>query len=639
MPLTINQISSERRPDGVRISAGLRDGRGTRRLHYDVPEQCLPGLTADRADAFVTAVLVDCMAIGVDISVEAPVSGELLRGLYDYQLALSSLYPELRPVSLTATSVPASAQLASARVVATGFSAGVDAFSTLYDYFVEGRLGDRPELLVFGNAGTFPIHPEGAAAYRAYQAKLSAIAKELELPIAFIDSNLGEVATNRRGGFCTRVISGILLQQNCVRTYIHQTGTTYADLAADTDGSNPLCDHLLSTDLTRIVSDGAQFTRLRKIERIANWPIASRHLHVCPTLSPGLRNCSRCGKCTATMLGIDMLGKRNEFREVFDFSQFTAGKEAYVARQMQRATAGQSAFWRELRRYAESSGYPLLVSIDSASPTRRIVKPASLGKSVGTSGSGSRKSLAVFGPSGSGLGGRLVASLLSRFGIECRRAGPTEAAAVVGGSSLAELPGDFTGAILGAGFASEHERRSFPEANILAVRGRLTADRCEAGADCLLADIGLLAPRLMTQQPALDKTLAVVPRRDEQDDPRLKAFALRYAQEIVLVNVEADVEKVLTLLARAEYVLSSSLDGLIAAEALGKPTRRLLLSELSPVDDFKFRDYYSAFDISPVPLDLHGDESLGAVIDRIGPARAYTGERAATLAEQLDKLG
>jgi hypothetical protein len=73
-------------------------------------------------------------------------------------------------------------------------------------------------------------------------------------------------------------------------------------------GSNPVTDGLLSSDAFKIVHDGASFTRIDKVNEIANWPEALRYLRVCWQGEQKDRNCGRCEKCIRTILNFRVLG-------------------------------------------------------------------------------------------------------------------------------------------------------------------------------------------------------------------------------------------------------------------------------------------------------------------------------------------
>jgi hypothetical protein len=73
-------------------------------------------------------------------------------------------------------------------------------------------------------------------------------------------------------------------------------------------GSNPVTDHLLSSKTFQIIHDGAAFSRLQKVQQIANWPEALRGLRVCWQGQQKDRNCGRCEKCIRTILNFRVLG-------------------------------------------------------------------------------------------------------------------------------------------------------------------------------------------------------------------------------------------------------------------------------------------------------------------------------------------
>ena len=59
-----------------------------------------------------------------------------------------------------------------------------------------------------------------------------------------------------------------------------------------------------------------------------------------------------------------------------------------------------------------------------------------------------------------------------------------------------------------------------------------------------------------------------------------------------------------------ETILSSTLNGLIAADSLNIPNQWIRVSDGVIGGDFKFNDYYSVFDLKPSVLDLREQSSL-----------------------------
>jgi len=149
--------------------------------------------------------------------------------------------------------------------------------------------------------------------------------------------------------------------------------------------------------------------------------------------------------------------------------------------------------------------------------------------------------------------------------------------------SIAELiPSTFTGIVLGTGcmFA---DPVAFPHARVLALRGVHTA-RLAGLHPPLLADLGLLAPDLLPYWPDRDFPVGTV---RAGGDPRPPCG-------IALDPQAGDPESLILLAARCQRIVSSSLHGLVLADALGIPS----MWDPYPTDTastFKFRDYASAY--------------------------------------------
>lgn len=120
----------------------------------------------------------------------------------------------------------------------------------------------------------------------------------------------------------------------------------------------------------------------------------------------------------------------------------------------------------------------------------------------------------------------------------------------------------------------------------------------------VLGDPGLLYPDLVPEWRNIPKVceVAVVPHYyDQAAGRRLCGRMKRMGIDAEFVDVsELDPLVVIRRIAGARKILSSSLHGLIVADAMGIPNRRLIFGghgrrEASAISDFKFRDYYSAF--------------------------------------------
>jgi hypothetical protein len=90
----------------------------------------------------------------------------------------------------------------------------------------------------------------------------------------------------------------------------------------------------------------------------------------------------------------------------------------------------------------------------------------------------------------------------------------------------------------------------------------------------------------------------------------------------VLLDLRNDPIKVLKQIAECETIISSSLHGLIAADALDIPNKRIKLSNHGHNFDvdFKFDDYYSIFDCeNPEYIDLLDSDEEKPSYDLLTP--------------------
>ena len=172
------------------------------------------------------------------------------------------------------------------------------------------------------------------------------------------------------------------------------------------------------------------------------------------------------------------------------------------------------------------------------------------------------------------FGDALANLLLQKFTrLQSEWAPPGEAELVLVGSVLDQLPEDWSGVIAGAGKLHEKTKLSFPNADILAVRGPLTAKGLNR-KDIVLGDPGLLADELVKLE---DKqyNLGIVPHWTDKTLEFDKRFT-QYNPRII--HVDGDPLEVIREIGRCKKIISSSLHGIILADAFAIPRR----IEISP---------------------------------------------------------
>lgn len=150
--------------------------------------------------------------------------------------------------------------------------------------------------------------------------------------------------------------------------------------------------------------------------------------------------------------------------------------------------------------------------------------------------------------------------------------------------------------IWGAGCKSESNKLNGGYIDVLACRGPLTrAVLQEQGVACdnLFGDPALLYPRLFPEAAAPRRSwkLGLIPHYFDQ---KLISPALRRqlaAENICVIDICGGIAETVQAVTACEAIASSSLHGIILADAYGIPSRWMKLSgKVGP--DFKFIDYF-----------------------------------------------
>lgn len=113
-----------------------------------------------------------------------------------------------------------------------------------------------------------------------------------------------------------------------------------------------------------------------------------------------------------------------------------------------------------------------------------------------------------------------------------------------------------------------------------------------------LGDPGLLAPMLVERPLVKSIRVGVIPHIKDRNSPAILDLITRIPGARV-IDVFSPVKVVLEQIASCDFVLSSSLHGLIVADSYGVPNQWLSLDS-NPGWEYKFQDYYSSFAIEGV---------------------------------------
>lgn len=178
--------------------------------------------------------------------------------------------------------------------------------------------------------------------------------------------------------------------------------------------------------------------------------------------------------------------------------------------------------------------------------------------------------------------------------------------------------------IWGTGFLRQPKQneKSFYNPYIVfdAVRGNLSKERVEKligkHLEIPVCDGGILTS-LMFHKPIPKRyELGIIPHYKEQDSPwfeRLKQIS----DKSTIINLRADPMEVYRTIGECEYVLSSSLHGLIISDSFGIPNLHIRVTDQMLGDGFKFHDYYSGYGKKDQPYVLTAGQKMPTIHDII----------------------
>lgn len=331
-------------------------------LWYSVSRDYGGWLTPESQDAFVVALLLLAMKEKEDIYVEGAMSEKLFYNLVNYYMRIvTSCIPSLSPVRIIPEELRSASYTQTKSGVATGFSGGIDSFCVLADHFF-GSVPDGFKVthLLFNNVGSHGAG--GRQLFRDRYNRLMPAAKELGLPLIAIDSNISEVLpVSFRKSHTIRNISAVLLLQKLIRRFYYASTFKYEDCFVgetyDIAYSDPMAVHLLSTETTECISSGCQYSRVEKTMRVAEIQLSHKHLDVCVNASGG-ENCSACRKCAMTLLTLEIIGKLQEYKGIFDLEKYDMIRNRYIG----NVLSSKYPLRREIVRKAKELQYefPLL---------------------------------------------------------------------------------------------------------------------------------------------------------------------------------------------------------------------------------------------------------------------------------------
>lgn len=351
--LVINKPNIELEGEFVSISARVDTKKGEQKLWYKFPSEYKEFLVVENLDAFLVGLLFMAMRDGDDIELKAPVSARLYYTITHYLIpGLCIANPHLKKIKINAMELNG-ADLNKIKVAGTGLSCGVDSFATYYDHFNEID-PYKIKYFTFLNAGSHGDYG-GEKARKLFNEKLqrvSEFAMEEGLRLIPVDSNLSDLlGMNFQSTHTLRNLSCILNLQKLFRNYYYASPLRFDKFCLNENDAGDydlLNVNMLTTESTDFFSSAAQMTRVERTEFISHYSKTYTHLDVCTnTIEAGnFINCTQCSKCMRTTFTLDLLGKLELYKRVFNLERYYFHKNAFIGKVI--ATKNEDEFSAEI---------------------------------------------------------------------------------------------------------------------------------------------------------------------------------------------------------------------------------------------------------------------------------------------------
>lgn len=174
--------------------------------------------------------------------------------------------------------------------------------------------------------------------------------------------------------------------------------------------------------------------------------------------------------------------------------------------------------------------------------------------------------------------------------------------------------------IWGTGAISDKKKMRARPYQVCAVRGVLTRQYLlSQGIECpkVYGDPALLLPRIYVPKKSPKYEIGIIPHYVDADDKAIDALVRQNPQGIKVIQMQGykDWHDIIDMINECRFILSSSLHGLILADAYEIPNAWIEFSDKVAGDGFKFRDYFSAVGRSErKPVQITASTLIGDLV-------------------------
>lgn len=341
------------------------------RLWFSVPNNYGEYLVNEQYDAFLVGILFIAIKNNEEIFIDGSISEKLFFNINNYVIPLINSYIETNNNIKVQITKSNSKKLMESYGVGTGFSGGIDSFSTIFERYEKEEIkNNKINTLVMLNVGSHG-NKNSEAVEKKFKERfnyLKSFPDEIEVPFIPVNSNLSDFYDQHQQTHTLTLVSGILsIQKGLNKYYVSSAGLDYGNYFKFSDSyqtidigaySDPVLLPLLSTETLNFISDGHQYTRAEKTAILSDYEPTKNFLNVCVSGDDTYENCSECSKCSRTLMTLDSLNKLEDYDNIFDIEKYKSKiSKKYEARQV--LTQDKDFFAKDNVQLAEKHGKKL----------------------------------------------------------------------------------------------------------------------------------------------------------------------------------------------------------------------------------------------------------------------------------------
>ena len=293
---------------------------------FEVDKKYSQYLCWERCDAFLTGLLHYAMVNNHDINCLAPLSEDLYYQIDTY--LINALYKGNKQffhrIKIFADIAP---QLDNAGAAGTGISCGIDSMHSIACHSNTAYKSHNITHLILFNIGKYDSGSQADNLFKRRAERAEAFCLEYNFEFVKIDSNfMAEFIQDNLFVHTFRGVAFVFILQKLFAYYYYSSGYTFWDFSInniqrkkDPAFYDLLLLDMFSTSKLKFYSEGATESRLEKTIVVANYEPSYKYLNVCNEEG---QNCGKCEKCIRTQLILEMIGKLDNYKEVFDIDEY-----------------------------------------------------------------------------------------------------------------------------------------------------------------------------------------------------------------------------------------------------------------------------------------------------------------------------